>query len=807
MAENQNTTKIVDLKIKGAEALDTIAKLTEELDKNKKRLKELNEVEKENNGLSREQKDEKVLAIAASKQLQKEINQQTNVLKNNVAQERAAAGSLKDLRAQYNTLKTTYEELSETQREALIPQMMEIKQRIEQAGKAVGDYSSIIGNYEGAITNALPGFGKFQKVIQGLGIDANATAKVMAQNVVTSLRAVGNSMKALMANPLIAGIAALLATILAIREAIQRNQQAMDALQRVFAPFRVLVDALFVGLGKVIGAIAEGIAKVTELFVKNNKVMDESIKAQKTLQQLREAEIADIEETAAGNRRIAELKENIARRDKFTAEERRKFAEEVKREIEIQMKGEIDRANLRLKAFEQENSNRIRLNRLTAEERRQYAELKAAIDNVTAANLERGKQANRVLAETNAAIEAEKQAVKKAEEDKRKTYAETARRRRELELTINQQLEDIANSLITSQREREVAEAETRFNRQIQSLRKQLNEEKNLTKSAREDLNSVIILLEQRKNAEISRINEAFTTEEFNRQVEERNKELEQEAQFRQQQLEYFLKQKADAAALELEQRRQQLNDAFAFEVEQAQREAEFLKNIDEETKDKLYETQEAYELAVLRSNERLSKANSNLRREEIQKAQDLLANLGSVAGAMSDLFGELAGQSKSMQSFQRALGSVQILSDMAVGIAGAIKAGAGVPFPANLAAIASGVGTVVAGITSAITLFRKGQEVQIPSNLRGGRSASVSTPGISPVSPQQFSPAPTYGTTTLNLGSSDTGIRGVQSGLAGEIREAIREAYSEIPAPVVRVSDIQSVSEASGTIKSISVI
>ena len=82
--------------------------------------------------------------------------------------------------------------------------------------------------------------------------------------------------------------------------------------------------------------------------------------------------------------------------------------------------------------------------------------------------------------------------------------AETARRRRELELTINQQLEDIANSLITSQREREVAEAETRFNRQIQSLRKQLNEEKNLTKSAREDLNSVIILLEQRKNAEIS---------------------------------------------------------------------------------------------------------------------------------------------------------------------------------------------------------------------------------------------------------------------------------------------------------------
>ena len=200
MATNtQNTTKIIDLKIKGAETLDTIDKLNKELEEQREIIKRLNAEKKTEAGLSKEQRDEMQLATATSKQLQKELTAQQNVLKNGAAESRAATGSLKELRAQYNTLKVTYEELSEAQREALIPQMKEIKDKIEEADKAVGNYSTSVGNYEGAIKNALPGFGKFQQVIKGLGIDANATAKVMAQNVVTALKAVGNSMKALMA--------------------------------------------------------------------------------------------------------------------------------------------------------------------------------------------------------------------------------------------------------------------------------------------------------------------------------------------------------------------------------------------------------------------------------------------------------------------------------------------------------------------------------------------------------------------------------------------------------------------------------
>lgn len=804
MAEtNQNTTKIVDLKLKGSEALSTIEKLTKELEAQKNRLRELNEQAKESGELSKAERDEKQLIIATSKQLQKELSAQNKVLQNSVAESRASATSLKELRAQYNNLKTTYEDLDEIQRAALIPQMREIKDRIEEADKAVGNYSSSIGGYEDAITNALPGFGRFQKVIQGLGIDATATARVMAQNVVTSLKSVGATMKALMANPLIAGIAVILATILAIREAIGKNQEAMDALQKIFAPFKLIVDAFFRGLGQVIGVIVDGISKFIEFIVPANGYLEKSIESQKTLQRLREAEIADIEETAAGNRRIAELKDKIAAKDKFSAEERRKFAEEVKREIEIQMKGEQERANLRLKAFEQENAIALKNKTLTAEERREYAELKAAIDKVTESNLNRAKEATAAVAETAAAIKAEQTTIENSEKEKRKAYAETARRRRELELSVNQQLEDIANSLISSEREREIAEAESKFNRNRAAIQKRLKDGVDLTAKSRADLSAILKLIDEREKAEISQINKRFADEELQARIAEKTAEFNRLRELEDGIARYEAQRQLDEAALKLERRRVELNNEFELERELAQAQNEMLMNLDEAAKDAMFETQEAYELAVLQSNERVKMANSDLRKSEIEKAQQLLAGISSVAGGLSQVFGQLAGKSKAMQTFQKALGMVQIITDSAVGVAGAIKAGAGLTFPANIPAIAAGVGAVLSGITSAIATLKGAGDVPIPAELRSGSgggsySSSAGVPSA---------PTPNYTTTTFSLGNSDTSARVSNSNQAEEIKAAIKEAYSEVPAPIVRVTDIQSAADSAQNIRNISVI
>ena len=73
-----------------------------------------------------------------------------------------------------------------------------------------------------------------------------------------------------------------------------------------------------------------------------------------------------------------------------------------------------------------------------------------------------------------------------------------------------------------------------------------------------------------------------------------------------------------------------------------------------------------------------------------------------------------------------------QILIDTAQGIAAAIKAGAGVPFPANLGAILSGIAAVVAGIAQAKAVMNKvpggggGGDVDASTGAIGGIGAGL---------------------------------------------------------------------------------
>jgi hypothetical protein len=84
---------------------------------------------------------------------------------------------------------------------------------------------------------------------------------------------------------------------------------------------------------------------------------------------------------------------------------------------------------------------------------------------------------------------------------------------------------------------------------------------------------------------------------------------------------------------------------------------------------------------------------------------------------------GKLAGEGTKMA---KTTALAQILIDTAKGVSGAIAAGAGIPFPGNLAAIATGVTSVMAGIANAKKLFSKagggggGIDTSAPSDTSG---------------------------------------------------------------------------------------
>lgn len=98
-----------------------------------------------------------------------------------------------------------------------------------------------------------------------------------------------------------------------------------------------------------------------------------------------------------------------------------------------------------------------------------------------------------------------------------------------------------------------------------------------------------------------------------------------------------------------------------------------------------------------------------------------------------------LGGLMKEGSKGAKAMALTGILIDTAKGISGAIAAGAGVPFPGNLVAIATGVTSVLAGIANAKKVFSKAgggsaggsESVSVSSGGGGGRRSGEFIPNV----------------------------------------------------------------------------
>lgn len=117
------------------------------------------------------------------------------------------------------------------------------------------------------------------------------------------------------------------------------------------------------------------------------------------------------------------------------------------------------------------------------------------------------------------------------------------------------------------------------------------------------------------------------------------------------------------------------------------------------------------------------------------QTAASVLSSFATVANALQGLFEEIAEDNAEMTNFLEGMAYVNIGVNLAAGIAEAVAAGAGLVFPYNLAAIASGVAAVVAAIASAISTYKQyHKQVSAPAfatgGVIGGREATTKAEG-----------------------------------------------------------------------------
>jgi hypothetical protein len=90
-------------------------------------------------------------------------------------------------------------------------------------------------------------------------------------------------------------------------------------------------------------------------------------------------------------------------------------------------------------------------------------------------------------------------------------------------------------------------------------------------------------------------------------------------------------------------------------------------------------------------------------KRKEAQLLAEAFSGISSIIGSAIDTLGD---KSKSGVALQKLLTLAQIGFNTAAGISAAVAAGAGLLFPANLGAIATGVGAVLSGVASAKAAF-----------------------------------------------------------------------------------------------------
>jgi len=210
----------------------------------------------------------------------------------------------------------------------------------------------------------------------------------------------------------------------------------------------------------------------------------------------------------------AEIKNEIevqkAERIKADKEEAKRRAEEYKRKAEEARRNAQERAALELEALRAAEDLKVKLLGSSFEQQRR------TIRNEYARQIEDLKL--RLKNETNLSVTARKaindQIVNLAKV-RDQELANLDKERAAAELETQRQLEDQRNALIVGQLERRRAEINTLYDRQIEDVKKRLDEEKDLTEAQRQALNEMVLNYDKQRNAEL----EAVTVESLNRRA------------------------------------------------------------------------------------------------------------------------------------------------------------------------------------------------------------------------------------------------------------------------------------------------
>ena len=790
MAE-QRIQKTLEIRAEYSQALEGIAKYRTELDRAKAEAKLMTEELKNhakqlNEGkISEEQYAKAVMEtqkqLAANKQEQNQLSDairtSERVIQNQITQQNEAQDSIKAMRAQLSNLTREYDGLSGAQRnnEAvggdLLNRINDLTDQIKEAEEATQRYQRNVGNYKSALEgmeqattgakNSILGFiSGGNPLVQMLINTSQQLGSVKQAFVLAGQGAVmlGKQFLALMANPIVAFLALIAAAFMALKNGIQSSEERMNQFRIIMAPLQKVLDTVSVAIGKVCGHLlnliglasdaimwlnkmAESLPVLGKYFEESNKTTQEYIDIEKQRQEITKASRDEIVKSAEREREVSDLRAKFAEKDKYSNEERLKFLDQA-----IAKEREQAEANKRIAQMQLENLEReAALSDNDAAMNDKLAEAKAAVIRADTELSNKMRKLNAQRVEAINGINAEIAAEKKAAEEKAKAWREAQkkkeddRKKKEQEekqaLATEEQLwreyEDALLDLIQDSYEKQKQVVATQYQREIEDLKKRLKEEENLTKSARDAINNLIIAKQQEMNQQIAEIDRQATTEQIQKDADM----LQRKAEVERMSMENRLASIQEGSLLFLELSRQQAEQEHALRQSEIDQELQLEKDrianlvATEEEKNALLElAQQKHNQQSIANDQERAEKQKQIAQAEKQMKLDAYNSVKSGIDAM-------AQHSKAFAIMSKTIALAEIAINTGKAIAAGVAQAMSVPFPANLIAIATTVGTVLANVASAIATvksakFAKGGRVDARQYASGGdvRGAGTGT-------------------------------------------------------------------------------
>lgn len=854
MGNSNVEEKILNIRVRYDDAIRKIAEYRSQLDVLRKREQTLKDDLKAGR-ISREQYNLKLSETKiATQQYNDAIRMQNKQVQNQLKLEKEQEGSLVALRAELSNATAAYDALSREEREGTKGKELQnhinaITEELKEAEEETQRFYRNVGNYEAAILKAAQSNIPFLDSIIKMQTELGGVKQ--AFNVgKTAVIGFSKQLLALLTNPIVAILASIAAAIMLVSKAINSSEEASNRWNIITAPLSRSLDFLLNIVQRLAGGILSvvesgakmigWIAKMAEKlpgigkYIRDiNDANREAIKLAKEEAAIAKQARTDQVQNAKDQLEVARLRQQAKDKEKFTAEERLAFVKQANKLEEEQAKRNVDLATrefelLRKRSEWAEND---------AETNDKLAELEAAKYN---AEKEYFSKTMELLEQENT-IRGEIVTVQKA-------VAEKVAAIKEKEREEIRKAEDEALKIVKDAQEKQFIETKRVYERQIEDLRIRLRTEIGLTATMRQALNQQIIALEQQKNDALQQLSE----EQLMKEVENRQKLIslqlesvkaggEQEYQLKMQQLvaqrDVELRQKELTEQMKLaitEKYNKEIYDlSVQHENDTAKKQADALKlRLDNELAEAKLNGDSELELLRMQEQQKLELKDS-LRRmgeesdaefrarqlaadqeylnakqavidKEVEMQQNKGESLSVLAGNLSDLLEQAAGDNENMAQLAKILAIAEVSIAQGVAIAKAVETAT--RSSATWIDMLAAIGTVVASVTTVMgkamksvksAKFAQGGKVEgpgsgtsdsIPAMLSNGESVMTAA-ATSMFAPLLSAFNQIGGGIPINVTASSNQALGEDM-----LAKAVAKGMMMAPAPVVSVEEFTSV-------------